>query len=169
MIEVKIDHDRHDEQGGDGQPPIGSEHDDHDQQDLEDGADDLGHGAFVEEGHCFGVIGYAAHQLAHRLAVEEAQREGLHMVEKCRLQLVQPLGRQIGEDALGEEAQQQINNAGDKGVEDPGCSSCDRSIGIAGYIDRLAGEGGQAIRPIRPTTRKIKARMKRPRASPPVI
>ena len=81
------------------------EHDDDDQQHLEDGADDLRHGALVKEGHRFRVIGHAAHQLAHWLAVEEAQGERLHVIKKGGLQLEQPLGGQVGEDALGEKAE----------------------------------------------------------------
>ncbi len=77
------------------------QHDDDDHHHLEDGPDHRRHRALVEERDGLGVVGDAAHQLAQRLAVEEAEREGLHVVEEMALQLVEPGGGQLGEDALG--------------------------------------------------------------------
>ncbi len=58
------------------------------------------------------VVGQAAHQLAGRVAVEEAERQGLQMREQILAQLLQRALRDAGHDPAGNGLEQVVQQVG---------------------------------------------------------
>ena len=60
------------------------------------------------------VVGQAAHQLAGRVAVEEAERQGLQVREEVLAQLLQRALRDAGHDPAGNGLEQVVQQIGDQ-------------------------------------------------------